>query len=311
MKTVAPAKINWTLEVLGRREDGYHEIRSVMQTIDLCDELIVEEGEGAEKEEGWVRSGSGALKVEGEHEGTEDDLTLKTVRALEDATGRELPIALRLRKRIPVAAGLGGGSSDAAAVLRLLNKLYSLGMSAEELAEVGARLGSDVPFFVYGGTALVEGRGERVTPLPDIFDIRVLIVAPSIKCHPDKTQRMYAAITPDLYTDGWKSLAMAKRIEGQEHLAASDLWNVFDLLVERDASAWNGPQSLNKTIAKHRRAIDEAGVEAVHLCGSGPSLFGIPELTRGDDIAARLQQLVDGQVYTSWTRDSSTATDVE
>jgi 4-diphosphocytidyl-2-C-methyl-D-erythritol kinase len=154
MRLCAPAKINWTLEVLGRRNDGYHNVGSLMQTVDSCDILDISPADRL------------TLEVEGERQPSQDDLVLRAATLLDGGSGRGAHI--RLDKRVPVAAGLGGGSSDAAAALRGLNELWHLGYGDARLAEIGAGIGSDVSFFVYGGTALAEGRGERVadTPFP-------------------------------------------------------------------------------------------------------------------------------------------------
>ncbi|MDP2675876.1 MAG: 4-(cytidine 5'-diphospho)-2-C-methyl-D-erythritol kinase, partial [Dehalococcoidia bacterium] len=165
MRLYTPAKVNWTLEVLGRLPQAdYHEVCTVMQTIELCDALEFGPGEG-------VR-----LEVEGPHEASGDDLVLRAAALLGGGGGRGARI--RLTKRIPVAAGLGGGSSDAAATLRGLDELWGLGLGGEKLAEMAAGLGSDVPFFLAGGTALAEGRGERVTPLLDATQSWLVLLAP-------------------------------------------------------------------------------------------------------------------------------------
>lgn len=153
MKSVevkAYAKINLTFKILGKLSDGYHEIRSVFQAVDLYDLISIEEGSGL--------TGSIICPVE-------ENLVVKAKKALEDFVSEELPCRIHLVKNIPVCAGLGGGSSDAAAILVGLNKLYSLNLSLEQLVRIGSRLGSDVPFFVTNkGTALVEGKGEKIKP---------------------------------------------------------------------------------------------------------------------------------------------------
>jgi 4-diphosphocytidyl-2-C-methyl-D-erythritol kinase len=275
---VAPAKVNWTLEVLGKRPDGYHEIKSVMQTIDLCDEISVE------------KSDRTTLAAEG-YEPDDDDLTLRAARALEEATRRELPVAIRLVKRIPVAAGLGGGSSDAVAVLRALDRLYGLGMSREELAAVGAKVGSDVPFFVYGGTALVEGRGERVTPLPDMMETWLVVVLwpfpdevtehwwptdtlPIIprskkKVPPfpmaEKTERMYGSLSADDFSHGSATDELISLVRRGRTLDSRLVQNGFEKAVFRAFSHLNAAQYY----------LFDAGASSVHVAGSGPSLFTV------------------------------------
>ena len=250
MKTVAPAKINWTLEVLGRRDDGYHEIRSVMQTIDLCDEISAD------------RSDEPRFETAAGEPLAEDDLVVRATRALEERTGRPLPARIRVEKRIPVASGLGGGSSDAAATLRLLNQLHGIGLSGEDLAEVGAEVGSDVPFFVYGGTALVEGRGERVRPLPDVEGAWLSVVVLEAQIS-EKTSRMYARLTQADYTDGLPTDKVTRAVSSGVDISDDDLFNVFD----RHAGA------VVEDLDELREGLFLEVLTPVHVVGSGPAVF--------------------------------------
>jgi 4-diphosphocytidyl-2-C-methyl-D-erythritol kinase len=303
VRTVAPAKINWTLEVLGKRDDGYHEIRSVMQTIELCDEVTVstgkEEGRGKKEEGSVVRAGSVTLVVRGDHEATEDDLTLRAVRALEEATGRELPVVISLAKRIPVAAGLGGGSSDAAAVLRAVDRLYGLGLSREELAGIGAGIGSDVPFFLSGGTALAEGRGEGITALPDAPAAWLVVVVPPIRLA-EKTKRMYEGLKADDFTNGQRTEALVERLRRGETVRDGDLFIAF----ERAAYAsFSG-------LAGYRDALVAAGAETAHLSGAGPGLFAVFG-TRGEaETVAGVLVGSDARVFVARTLGAEEATAV-
>jgi 4-diphosphocytidyl-2-C-methyl-D-erythritol kinase len=250
MKTLAPAKINWTLEVLGRREDGYHEIRSVMQTIDLCDELLAERSD----ETSFETTTGKRLK--------DDDLMVRAARALEIRVGRALAAQIRIEKRIPLASGLGGGSSDAAATLRLLNCLHGIGLSNEELASVGAEIGSDVPFFVYGGTALVEGRGERVSALRDVEGAWLIIVVPEVQIA-EKTSRMYARLTATDYTGGIATDNVAYAVSNGVGISDLDLFNVFD------------PHAFDfvKELEELKDGLFLEGLSPVHVVGSGPAVF--------------------------------------
>ena len=164
----AYAKLNLTLEVIRKRDDGYHDLASIIQTVDLHDELEFVEGDGIEFE-----CSDASLAGDG-------NLVMLTAKALRDKTGTSFGARIVLRKRIPVAAGLGGGSADAAATLRGLNRLWGLGMSEPELAQVGAEVGSDVPFLVSGGTGLVSGRGEVLERLPAPEIGRLVIVSPIV-----------------------------------------------------------------------------------------------------------------------------------
>ncbi len=154
LTVLAPAKLNLTLEVLAKRQDGFHEIRSVIQAINLCDSFSFQSGDNIEFKcdlPDWI---------------AEESLVSRAAGLLREATGCSKGATIEVSKRIPLLSGLGGDSSGAAAVLRGLNQFWGLGLSHEELLKMAWQLGSDVAFFLYGGTALVEGRGEIVTPLP-------------------------------------------------------------------------------------------------------------------------------------------------
>ena len=274
MRTVAPAKINWTLEVLGKRDDGYHEIRSVMQTIDLCDELQTE------------------LAVESIYETMDgealasDDLIVRAARALEERVGRELPARIRVDKRIPVASGLGGGSSDAAAVLRLLNGLHGLGISQEEMASIGATVGSDVPFFVYGGTALVEGRGERVTPISDVPEVWLVLVVPPVQASRQDEADVPSDFRRD-FSDGSRTGALTRRLSEGKAVLAEDLSNALERLAY---VVFDGLECC-------RDALTSAGAQRVHLAGAGPALFTHTENEAAARETASRVEAPEGKVF--------------
>ncbi len=250
MRLCAPAKINWTLEVLGRRDDGYHEVRTIIQTVGPCDTLDLTPGDRLE------------LQVEGANQPSQDDLVLRAAALL--GGGGDSGAYIRLSKRVPVAAGLGGGSSDAAAALRGLNELWRLGYGDARLAEISAGIGSDVAFFVHGGTALAEGRGERVTPLPDIPPTWLVLLVPPFRL-PEKTRRMYAALTPDDFSDGARTEALLRRLNRGLPIADAELYNAFQ------RAAFEVFQGLDA----YRDALLAAGARRVHLAGSGPALFAL------------------------------------
>jgi len=169
----APAKLNLFLHILGRRSDGYHELQTCFQFIDLCDEIAIEP-----RADGQIRRGAGAVGVP-----PEADLCVRAALALKAATGCALGADISVHKRIPMGAGLGGGSSDAATCLRALNQLWSLHLRPEELAKIGLKLGADVPVFVKGHAAFGEGVGERLTPLyPPLAppEANYLIIKPNV-----------------------------------------------------------------------------------------------------------------------------------
>ena len=260
MEIKAPAKLNWVFEVLGRRDDGYHEIRSILQTIDLADELEIDDAP--------------SLLVECDDPGLSGEANLVWLAATKLAESRGItPKArIRIRKRIPVAVGLGGGSSDAAAALLALNRLWGFEAATEDLAEVASQVGSDVAFFLWGGTALVEGRGEVVSPLPPVAPLHLTLVFPDLII-PDKTKMMYSRLTPANYSDGGVTRRMLQIVSGGQFVRESlrgCVYNAFQELAE-----WEFP-----VLAEMRREVAAQGGPDLHLCGAGPALFGIP----GSDI---------------------------
>lgn len=187
VKYRAPAKVNVSLEVVGRRPDGYHEIVSVMQTVSLSDEIEIIDG----SEILFTCSEPGL--------GGNDNLVPRAARLLQSASRSTEGAQMRLVKSIPHGAGLGGGSSDAATVLRVLNDRWDLGLSLAQLVGLGARLGSDVPFFLHGGSALVTGRGEFVDPLPTSKPVWYALIKPPISV---PTSTVFNALLPSDWTDG-------------------------------------------------------------------------------------------------------------
>lgn len=258
----AYAKINLSLEVLRRRPDGYHQIVSVMQTIDLHDVVRLE------------ASGDLTFKCDEARLGSPDNLAWRAAEALQTYSGSRLGASIQLIKRIPAAAGLGGGSSDAAAVLKGLNQLWSLDLGAPQLAEMGAKLGLDIPFFLYGGTALVEGRGERITPLRPLSPLPVVLVRPPLVL-PGKTAALYGRLRPPDFSSGETTYSLAERIQQGQGLASARLVNVFQRVVLNEFPI----------VADTLRRMREAGADAIHLSGSGPTLFS---LAATDDAAQGL-----------------------
>lgn len=245
-----PAKINLTLEVLGRRDDGYHDIVSVIQTIDLVDKITITPADDI------------TLECDRPELQSPENLVLKAARRLQDHTGCELGAHIKLEKKIPVAGGLGGGSSDAAATLRGLNQLWGLDLSVEELVPIAADIGSDVPFFLYGGTAMVWGRGEIVRPLPPVDLGWMLVLAPAIEV-PHKTQSLYAALGRSNFTRGALTRKLEARIRGGGDAPAQFLFNAFDSIA---FDAFPGLEEVWDT-------FQSLGAREIHLAGSGPSIF--------------------------------------
>ena len=252
---VAPAKLNLVLEVIGRRGDGYHDLDTVMTTIDLADRVQLRPADAL----GVRIRGRDAAAI-----GAEGELAAAAARALAAAAGREPAVAIEVEKRIPAAAGLGGGSSDAAAVLRGLDRLWGLGWPPDRLAEAAAAVGSDVPFFLHGGTARCRGRGERVTPLRDLRPLRLLVLLPPAPPAPGKTARRFAALRPRDLSDGARSARMAHRIGRGAPPPVGDLHNAFEEVIERTES---------ELLASYAACAATLGGLRLHLTGSGPAVF--------------------------------------
>ena len=251
MEIKAYAKINLTLEVLSEREDGYHEITTILQTISLHDLLTIEPAPDIQ------------LLCDVPELAGDDNLVFKAALLLKETGGYKDGTKIHLEKNIPVAAGLGGGSSDAAAVLRGLNELWGLGFSLEELTPLAAQLGSDVPFFLYGGTALATGRGEKINPLADIPETDLVVCVPKIDM-PGKTAFMYGLLDPDDYTDGSHSLRVALDIYSGAPIWSEHLFNVFQ---------YHAAIKLPK-MAHCTQVLAGLGLDPV-LAGSGPSVFAL------------------------------------
>ena len=250
------AKINLTLDVLGKREDGYHDLRSVMQTVSIRDDIEIDVGTGKP----WTLSCDRE-----EIPCDERNLAWKAAKVFEESARVDLGgIAIRITKRIPSQAGMGGGSADAAAVLRALNRHYEYPFSVMALAEIGAQVGSDVPFCVLCGTVMVEGRGEKLRKLPDMPDDCVIVV-----CKPE-----FGVSTPELYQK-IDSVAIAHRPnhkameralqEGDLEQVCANVYNVFDPLVTADHLEMNYIKSI----------MNSYGAMCYQMTGSGSAIFAI------------------------------------
>nr|BBH94880.1 4-diphosphocytidyl-2-C-methyl-D-erythritol kinase [Thermogemmatispora argillosa] len=249
----AYAKINLTLDVLGRRGDGYHALATVMQTVDLYDTLCL-----------TLRPDEQVRLVCTQPElNTAANLALRAAALLREYVGEQHGVLIELQKRIPTAAGLGGGSSDAAATLLALTRLWQLSLTPEELLALAASLGSDVPFFLYGGLALCEGRGELVTPLPPCWPASwrwLLLLKPAISV---STASVFRALTAHDYSDGSHTRAVSTALREGRLPDLAHLHNGLERgVVERYAE-----------VAAARAALLEAGAPFVRLSGSGPTLF--------------------------------------
>jgi len=269
LTVLAPAKLNLTLEVLAKRCDGFHEVRSVIQTISLGDSLSFQSAQNITFKSDmpdWI---------------AEESLVSRATSLLRETTGYSKGASIIVSKHIPLLSGLGGDSSDAAAILRGLNQLWGLGLSREKLLELARRLGSDVAFFLYGGTALVEGRGELVTPLPPLPHMWVVLAMPPVPRPPGKTKQLYDSLRANHYTDGQITQRLVEELKAGREVNPSLLFNTFE----------NVAFTYFSGLSVYREHIMKIGAADVHLAGSGPALFTlVKDQTQAEDLCFRLQQ---------------------
>jgi 4-diphosphocytidyl-2-C-methyl-D-erythritol kinase len=270
----ASAKVNLALEVLGKRADGYHEIATVMQAVDLFDRLTVETAPtiSLETDDSALPPG-------------EENLVVRAAVLLQRASGVQAGAKIRLRKHIPVAAGLGGGSSDAAATLWGLNRLWGLRWPSARLTELAVRLGMDVPFFLAGGPALATGRGERLKRLPAIGSYALVLVNPRVRL---STRQVY-----DQVPAGWRAepsgterLVEALKTRNVARVAAA-LTNNLETFVMPTL-----PQ-----VGRIKAALLAAGALGAVMSGSGPTVFGI---ARSLDHARQIRRRVNQREWACW-----------
>ena len=265
----AYAKINLALEVLGRRDDGYHEVSTVLQAIELADHLAFEESEGL------------SLECDDPAIAGKGNLALRAARLLQQATGSSRGASITLRTGIPVAAGLGGGSSDAAVTLLALNRLWGVGMSPDELMELGATLGSDVPFFLQNSAcALATGRGERIAPLPAAERWWVVVLRPKVAPLANKTATLYSMLAKKDFSDGSRVATMVEELK-TGRLTTEGLHNAFERV---SGVAFPG-------LDEYRRVFTRAGAPFAALAGSGPALYTLVDSAeQGSEILDALLQ---------------------
>jgi len=255
----AYAKLNLGLRVLYRRPDGYHELRTIFQTISLADDLEIS----------FTPGKSTRIEMEGTPD-IPDNLAERAARLVMDAAAKRGDVRLKLRKNIPAGAGLGGGSSDAAAVLLALPVLAGVTFPMEQLTAMAAKLGSDVPFFMYGGTALGLGRGEEIYPLPDQPAERALLIAPAVH---SSTADAYRDVSATLTANTLTKVGLQNKLDSFQYGAwggsfgknKSSLINDFESVV----------LARYPELAGIRERLRRAGATRVAMTGSGSAIFGI------------------------------------
>ncbi len=271
MELLANAKINLTLDILRKREDGYHDLQMVMQSVTLSDALTLTPAQGTE---GQAPSNLHFLPTGGKN------LAQMAAAAFRAAAGLGGEVDVSIQKHIPVCAGLAGGSADAAAVLHAMNQLTGAGLSPAQLAEIGARVGSDVPFCVLGGAALAEGRGERLTPLPCLSPCHIVICKPPFSI---STPQLFSRVNvrkivrrPD--TAGTVAALEAGDLAG----VARRMYNVFEDVLE--------PRRMAE-IREIESALIDCGALGASMSGSGPSVFGLfQDRRQAQDACERLKK---------------------
>ncbi len=269
IKLKAYAKINLTLEVLAKRPDGYHEVASILQTISLADTLTFEPKERLD-----FHCDVPTLQ-------SPDNLVLKAARLLQETSGCKKGAVIHLTKRIPIAAGLGSGATDAAATLAGLNQLWELHLPLERLVGLASKLGSDVAFPLFGGTALAKGRGEEITPLPPPPEFWLVLLKPAIEPVPGKTAQLYSRLNASHYTSGQHTRKLFTHLNHGGNVDDSFLFNVFEQVAFDFFTA----------LPDYRSSLPKAGARSVHLAGSGPTLFAlVPDKSRGEDILSCLKK---------------------
>ncbi len=284
IRALAPAKINLYLEVMGRRPDGFHEIDTIIQAVTLYDEIEFRQRDHGEIQLELVNS-------PGLPAG-EENLVFRAAQLLcARLPGPRPPLSIRLKKNIPIGAGLGGGSSDAAATLMALSTLWGMNLAMEEILELASKLGSDVPFFLYGGTARCQGRGERVTSLEDFSEpFHFVLAFPGFQIPTsliyrelDRLDKFHTSLTSIKSLD-----TMSQKLVQGGMPSKTLLFNRLELIA---CKAFPELESFKKEIQKEP-------FFAVLMSGSGSTIYGVTKNRReAEQIAIRLRKRLGGEIF--------------
>ncbi|UCB51715.1 MAG: 4-(cytidine 5'-diphospho)-2-C-methyl-D-erythritol kinase [Candidatus Zixiibacteriota bacterium] len=273
----SPAKINLLLEVLKKREDGYHQIRSLMQAVDLFDELTLEK---RPKD----------LVISCDHPrcpADETNLAFKAASLLLQEEKRDQGVAIHIRKRIPISAGLGGGSSNAAAALRGVRQLLELDVPERRLHQLAERVGSDVPFFLYSGQALVEGRGEQIRPIRIYGGYWLVLVCPGIEV---STRWAYQNLKINLTKKRW----------GVSFKDLEDASGFFEALLSFENDLEEVVSKRYPVIQRIKDNLEDSGAVKSSMSGSGPTVYGVfDQKPQAEEVA---RELLRGDWHTFLTR---------
>ena len=253
----AYAKINLVLNIGDLRPDGYHDIQTIMQSLELHDDVTVEQTGGTGI---TVTASVDTIPTD------ESNLAAKAVKAFAAKTGVPADgLSIHIEKRIPVAAGLGGGSSDAAATLRALNVLYETNLSVDELAEIGIEVGSDVPFCVHGGCAYVEGKGDMVVPTTPMPQCIIVIGKPDLAISTEKMYQRFDQAELPQRADHTPEIMLGLRWENLKAVAES-VGNAFEQVLMKNE---------RNTVDMMKEVMNQFGTLGTAMTGSGPAVFGI------------------------------------
>lgn len=282
----AYAKINIGLDVLRRREDGYHELKMIMQTVDICDDLVFER---TEQTGIVIQSDHEELPVDG------SNLIYKAADLLMRDKGITEGVQITLTKRIPIAAGMAGGSSDAAATMHGVNELFGMGYSIQELQELGVKLGADIPYCLVGGTMLSEGIGEILTPLPAPPDCFLVVAKPDINV---STAFVYGNLHADRLTYHPDIDGMVRALQTGNLRGITDrLGNVLETVTIKEYPI----------IEEIKKLMRSMGAENALMSGSGPSVFGIYTDRKAAEAAAHAveERKLAGQIFVTTFRNNT------
>ena len=281
----ANAKINLYLNVVGRRENGYHNIVSLMQSVSMCDLVTVAFKPSAHTSIRLTASGNDAMPTDCRN------LAWRAAELFLSQVGRSGEVTVSIEKHIPMAAGLAGGSSDAAAVLRALNRLCGAPLSTEELCALGARLGADIPFCIVGGCALVTGIGEGLESLPDMPEVPLVVA-----CMGEGVSTPWAYGRLDELYDGFSKAdgsdtryqaILSAFGDGRVNDACEGFYNLFEEVVP----------SVQPYVDRIKAVMDAGGAIRSMMSGSGPSVFGVFPSTETATLAARELQKMGASAF--------------
>ena len=274
LRELARAKINLTLDISGVRADGYHEVSMILQTIELADELKLEKISGGV--ELFMTGGEGIPT-------DEKNLAWKAAIAFQKFCGEDFGVSISLVKKIPAAAGLAGGSADAAAVIRGMNRLYETNLTEAELCTIGSRVGSDVPFCIIGGTCLAEGRGEILTRLAPIKKFNVVLAKPQGEISTAWAYKTYDENPATIHPPTQKIISQLA--SGNYDAAFKNFSNVLEGVALKKISA----------VADCKNKMLAAGAKVALMSGSGPTVFALTDDDRSaEKIAANIE---DAQIF--------------